>query len=221
MPKTAVSVSRWRYLLLIPVILFFALSWQKSFTGDEGLTVYLASGNYSHLLTNVGADFHVPGYYTALWLVLHIFGSSMLVLRLFSLMLILCIPFALRSTIPQRCTFDRDYLQVAQLAIEESRMDSLPVMIFLDSYSVLGVKMHMNEQGFSEDMIWHPHITPFRRGAVSMEMSGRVSVISSIIPILLCPIGSDCHTMEEVLYLSQTSLVLFPVEYSAPERIVS
>ncbi len=424
MPKTAVSVSRWRYLLLIPVILFFALSWQKSFTGDEGLTVYLASGNYSHLLANVGADFHVPGYYTGLWLVLHIFGSSMLVLRLFSLMLILamivlairhlsfpaalflalspftlhlaveirmyamlalfglllilayrrydklrsrsslvililtlsactwvhyfgwigtaavvsmfllkqkwkitlivllsiivlflpwtgniiskattpdtestqvsenlpiqssplqrlkgmplsiggtvlrftggttafnfdqwgvrsmapasiagliaglsilllllrgfsrtdgicrsillwsfivlsfirptarhfaiafpaymiaasaglssirkkqeivllligilmlilCIPFALRSTIPQRCTFDRDYLQAAQLAIEESRMDSLPVMIFLDSYSVLGVKMHMNEQGFSEDMIWHPHITPFQEG---------------------------------------------------------
>ena len=424
MPETANSVSRWRYLLLIPLIVFFALSWQKSFTGDEGLTVYLASGSYSHLLTNIGADFHVPGYYSGLWLVSHAFGSSMLVLRLFSLllillmvtlairhlsfpaalflalspftlhlaieirmyamlallglllilayrryeklqsrsslaililtlsactwvhyfgwigtaavvsmfllkrkwkytlivlfsvivlflpwsgnliskttspdtentqiaedlpihsslqqrlkgmplsiggtalrfaggttafnfdqwgirsippaaiggmiagiivflllangfsrtdgicrsillwsflglsflrpsarhfalafpaylitasaglpssgnkkkiilivlgvfMLLLCIPFTFRSTIPQRCTFDRDYLQVAQLAMEESRMDSLPVIMFLDTYSVLGIKMHMDEQGFPEMMIWHPHISFFQQG---------------------------------------------------------
>lgn len=424
MRKIADSVNGWRYLLLIPLIVFFALSWQKSFTGDEGLTVYLASGSYSHLLTNIGADFHVPGYYTGLWLVLHTFGSSMLVLRLFSLllillmvtlairhlsfpaalflalspftlhlaieirmyamlallglllilayrryeklqsrsslaililtlsactwvhyfgwigtaavvsmfllkrkwkytlivllsvivlflpwtgnlvsrttspdtentqvaenlpihsslqqrlkgmplsmggtalrfaggtatfdfdqwgirsippagiagmitglflllllvkgfsrtdgicrsillwsflglsfirptarhfavafpaymviasaglpssgnkrkiivillgvfMLLLCIPFTLRSTIPQRCTFDRDYLQVSQLAMEESRMDSLPVIIFMDSYSVLGVKMHMDEEGFPENMVWHPHISFFQQG---------------------------------------------------------
>lgn len=78
-----------RWILLVPVIVFFAFSWQKSFTGDEGLTVYLASGSYTHLLTNVGSDFHVPGYYTPLWLVSHIFGNSMLVLRLFSLLIVL------------------------------------------------------------------------------------------------------------------------------------
>lgn len=78
-----------RWILLVPVIVFFAFSWQKSFTGDEGLTVYLASGSYNHLLTNVGSDFHVPGYYTALWLVSHIFGNSILVLRLFSLLIVL------------------------------------------------------------------------------------------------------------------------------------
>lgn len=87
------TVSWWQYLLLIPVIVFFALSCQKSYTGDEGLTVYLASGSYSHLLSNVGADFHVPGYYTALWLVSHIFGSSMVILRLFSLALVIAMIF--------------------------------------------------------------------------------------------------------------------------------
>lgn len=85
------SVGRWRYLIFIPVIVFFFFSWQKSFTGDEGLTVYLASGSYSHLIDNVGADFHVPGYYSLLWLVSHSLGNSMLVLRLFSLFLILAL----------------------------------------------------------------------------------------------------------------------------------
>ncbi|MCK4806115.1 MAG: hypothetical protein KAT09_00640 [Candidatus Aegiribacteria sp.] len=421
--------SGWRFLVLIPVMLFFALSWQKSYTGDEGLTVLLASGSYSDLLSNVGADFHVPGYYTCLWLISHFLGGSLLVLRLFSLllilmmitlalrhlsftaalfialspftlhlaleirmyamlallglllvlaykryarlknrvtlavliitlsictwvhyfgwigtaavaslllvrrkwkhsilvafsvtvlflpwagnikyktdstvnestvameiaadapalrhrltgmplsvggtilrfaggtsvfnfsqggirsisvmtllgfstgllmlllaargfrksdgickslilcaflglsffrpssrhfaiafpayliaasaglpstvfrrnaiitflavlMLILCIPLTLRSTLPQRCTWDRDYLQIARLSVEESRRDYLPVVLFLDTYSYLGIKMHMDQLGFPDSMVWHPHRSSFQEGRFFYE----------------------------------------------------
>ncbi len=421
--------SGWRFLILVPVVIFFALSWQKSYTGDEGLTVLLASGSYSNLLSNVGADFHVPGYYTCLWMISHVFGSSLLILRIFSLllillmiilalkhlsfpaalfialspytlhlaleirmyamlallgllivlfyrryaslksrgslavliltlsmstwvhyfgwigtaavtslllvekkwkhsililffvavlflpwagniiskadsagtessvttvvtpdtpslrqrlmgmplsiggtvlrfaggtavfdftqggirsisvmtvlgistgllilllvaggfrksdgickslilctfiglsfirpssrhfaivfpayliaasaglsstvfrrkaiitvlallMLILCIPFTLRSTLPQRCTWDRDYLQIARLSIEESLRDSLPVVLFLDTYSFFGIKMHMDELGFPDSMLWHPHRSSFQEGRYFYE----------------------------------------------------
>ena len=413
-----------RYSILIPLFVFFTLSWQKSYTGDEGLTVYLASNSYSHLLTNVGADYHVPAYYTLLWTVAHVFGSSLLVMRLFSLtivallliislkhlpfpaalllatspytlhlalevrmygllalcgllvvlawrkyqqtgstralilltlslsfctwvhyfgwvclpavltilllkgkwkpalfvfaavvvlflpwvdnvvdkftpdsvetanrtadfpdepslvqrfagipfstggtllrfsagneafnftvwglrsisavgaagfltaalllflaargfkktegairsiflwtvlglallrptarhyaaafpsfvvmvtcglpgtsfrrkttiavlvvlLLVLCVPYTLRSTMPQRCTWDRDFLQIAQLSAEEAQSNSMPLVLFLDTYSLLGIKMHLQQNGFPDSSVWHPHIASFQQG---------------------------------------------------------
>jgi hypothetical protein len=80
------------------------------------------------------------------------------------LLLILCVPLTLRSTLPQRCTWDRDYLQIARLSAEESRRDSLPVVLFLDTYSYLAIKMHMDQLGFPDSMVWHPHRSFFQEG---------------------------------------------------------
>ncbi|MBN1434677.1 hypothetical protein JW921_07950 [Candidatus Fermentibacterales bacterium] len=87
-------------LLLFPVVLLFVLSWQKSYTGDEGLTVQLASGPYRQLIENVGADFHMPGYHTLLWAISHLAGSSLLVMRLLSLALVLLMLILAARSLP-------------------------------------------------------------------------------------------------------------------------
>ncbi|MCK5842523.1 MAG: hypothetical protein KAH31_10170, partial [Candidatus Sabulitectum sp.] len=85
------------------------------------------------------------------------------------LMVLLCIPFAARSTLPQRCTWNRDFLQVAQLTVYESEKESLPVVLFLDTYSYLGIRMHMDQLGFQDSTVWYPHRTAFEDGRCFFE----------------------------------------------------
>lgn len=76
-------------LLLLPVILIFLFSWQKSVTGDEALSVELASGTWSTVVSSIGADNHVPGWYAFLSIWVKLFGTSLLSLRLSSLFIVL------------------------------------------------------------------------------------------------------------------------------------
>jgi len=91
-------------------------------------------------------------------------GKTTAVAVVTTLMLILCIPYTQRSTIPQRCTWNRNFLQVARIAAEESREASLPLVLYLDTYSLLGITMHLDESGFQDSLIWHPHLSSFDRG---------------------------------------------------------
>ena len=80
-------------LLLLPVILIFLLSWQKSVTGDEALSVEITSGNWTTVVSSISADNHVPGWYGYLSIWIELFGTSLLSLRLSSLFIVLILVF--------------------------------------------------------------------------------------------------------------------------------
>jgi uncharacterized membrane protein len=85
------------------------------------------------------------------------------------LLVVLCVPFALRSTMPQRCTFDRDFMEAAEVTVCIAESTSLPVVIHLDVYSTLGLLYHMEQTGEDIAGVAHPHDALFRTGLVFYE----------------------------------------------------
>lgn len=88
------------------------------------------------------------------------------------LLLVLCIPFAMRSTMPQRCTFDRDFREAAELAVCRAEFLSIPVVIHLDVFSTLGLLYHMEQTGTDLTEIVHPHDSLFLGGSIFYEDVG-------------------------------------------------
>jgi len=84
----------------------------------------------------------------------------------------LCVPFALRSTMPQRCTFDRDFMEAADAAVCRAESLSLPVVIHLDVWSTLGLLYHMEQAGADITGIVHPHSSLFGTGSIFYEDVG-------------------------------------------------
>lgn len=80
------------------------------------------------------------------------------------LSLLLCSSFISRSTMPQRCTFDRDFREAAITAGSLADQRQLPVVLYLDSYSAMGVLYHLYDQGFNDITVNHPYEERFVSG---------------------------------------------------------
>lgn len=78
--------------------------------------------------------------------------------------LAMCIPFVTRSTLPQRCTFDRDFREAAFLAGTAAEAGNGRLVAYLDTHSLLGVLYHLEEQGFTELEVIHPHTARYDAG---------------------------------------------------------
>ncbi|NLP04923.1 hypothetical protein GX411_03085 [Candidatus Fermentibacteria bacterium] len=76
----------------------------------------------------------------------------------------LCIPFITRSTLPQRCTFDRDFREAARVAGAEAERTGARIVIYIDHYSTLAFRYHLEEQGFGGVETWSPHDERFLEG---------------------------------------------------------
>lgn len=76
----------------------------------------------------------------------------------------LCIPFVTRSTLPQRCTFDRDFREAARIAGAEAERTGARVVVFLDHYSTLAFRYHLEAEGFNGVETWSPHDERFMAG---------------------------------------------------------
>jgi hypothetical protein len=74
------------------------------------------------------------------------------------LSLVMCVPFATRSTLPQRCTFDRDFREAARIAGEAALAGNGRLVAYLDTHSLLCVTYHLDEQGLSGVELVHPHM---------------------------------------------------------------
>lgn len=72
-------------MLLVPMTVMSVLSWDRSLTGDEGLTVFVTGGDTATLVDNVSRDNHPPLYYFMMWGWTRIFGNSLGSLRSFAL----------------------------------------------------------------------------------------------------------------------------------------
>ncbi len=73
-------------LLIVPLVVMSVLSWNKSLTGDEGLTVFATGSDVHTLIENVSQDNHPPLYYFMMLGWRSIFGDSTESLRLFALL---------------------------------------------------------------------------------------------------------------------------------------
>lgn len=91
-------------LFLIPVMAFFLFSWSRSLTGDEALTVRIVSSSWNTVMSSVGTDNHVPGYYSYLWLWVRVFGDSLLALRISSLVIALAAVIIAARCLPPLAT---------------------------------------------------------------------------------------------------------------------
>lgn len=80
------------------------------------------------------------------------------------LSLAMCVPFIARSTLPQRCTFDRDFREAARIAGEAALSGNGRFVAYLDTYSLLCVRYHLDEQGFSGVELIHPHMEQYESG---------------------------------------------------------
>jgi hypothetical protein len=74
------------------------------------------------------------------------------------LSLVMCVPFVTRSTLPQRCTFDRDFREAARIAGETALSGNGRLVAYLDTHSLLCVSYHLDEQGLSGVELIHPHM---------------------------------------------------------------
>jgi len=73
------------------------------------------------------------------------------------LSVILCVPFVLRPTLPQRCTFDRDMKEAAEEALSLHRDTGLPIVCYLDNYTTLAFLYHLRQANADGSaVIWHP-----------------------------------------------------------------
>ncbi len=76
--------------------------------------------------------------------------------------LALCVPFATRHTLPQRCTFDRDLQEAASVAAAENGGEDLPIVCYLDSYTTLAFLYHFDQTGTDPSaIVWHPYREAF------------------------------------------------------------
>jgi len=80
------------------------------------------------------------------------------------LSLVMCVPFVTRSTLPQRCTFDRDFREAARVAGEAAQAGNGRLVAYLDTHSLLCVQYHLDEQGFSGVELIHPHMARHSSG---------------------------------------------------------
>lgn len=81
-----------------------------------------------------------------------------------ALALLLCIQFAGRTTLPQRCTYDRDLREAATVAGAAAEAEGMPVAVFLDSYSSLAFLLHLRDEGYASVETWSPHGEMFADG---------------------------------------------------------
>jgi hypothetical protein len=80
------------------------------------------------------------------------------------LSLLLCIPFILRSTMPYRSSFNRDYREAAIIAGTAAEAGSGNLVLFLDTHTLAGVLYHLDDEGFENLTITHPHKERFAQG---------------------------------------------------------
>lgn len=73
------------------------------------------------------------------------------------LSLVMCVPFIMRSTLPQRCTFDRDLREAAIVAGTTARAEGADILVYLDNHSTLAVLYHLEDEGFGDVAVRHPH----------------------------------------------------------------
>ena len=81
-----------------------------------------------------------------------------------ALSLLMCIPFITRTTMPQRCTFDRDFREAAIIAGSASEQMGIPVVALLETHSLLGIQYHLEDEGFPDIEVVHPHQERFSSG---------------------------------------------------------
>lgn len=75
--------------------------------------------------------------------------------------LAMCIPFAARTTLPQRCRFDRDLMEAAEVAAAASDSTGAPVVLFLDNFTSLALLYHLEDEGHGSVPVWSPHARHF------------------------------------------------------------
>ncbi len=81
-----------------------------------------------------------------------------------SLALVLCIPFLTRTTLPQRCTYDRDLREAALVAGAAAEARDIPIAVYLDSYTSLAFLLHLRDEGYGSVETWNPHEEMFAEG---------------------------------------------------------
>lgn len=82
------------------------------------------------------------------------------------LSLVMCIPFVTRSTLPQRCTFDRDFREAARIAGEAALSGNGRLVAYLDTHSLLCVQYHLDDQGLAGVELVHPHMERYSSGEI-------------------------------------------------------
>ena len=90
--------------------------------------------------------------------------KQMLRVMIPALSILLCIPFILRTTLPQRCTFDRDFREAAIIAGTAAEEGSGELVVYLDTYSLLGILYHLEDEGFTSLTVTHSHEEKFSSG---------------------------------------------------------
>lgn len=81
-----------------------------------------------------------------------------------ALALALCVQFAGRTTLPQRCTYDRDLREAAMVAGAAAEGEDIPIAVYLDSYSTLAFLLHLRDEGYGSVETWNPHAEMFAGG---------------------------------------------------------
>jgi len=108
------------------------------------------------------------------------------------LSLVMCVPFVTRSTLPQRCTFDRDFREAARIAGEAALSGNGSLVAYLDTHSLLCVRYHLDEQGLSEVELIHPHMERHASGwLIYFEPEDLVAYLLHNTDSLVCTWGTD------------------------------
>lgn len=74
-----------------------------------------------------------------------------------ALSLALCLKFASGTTLPQRCSHDRDFAEAALVAGGEAEARGVPIVAYLDNYSTLALLLHLEDLGYGGVEVLHPH----------------------------------------------------------------
>jgi len=93
-------------------------------------------------------------------------GRPWKVASVFSVVLsiILCLRFSALSILPQRCIYDRDAQEAAEVAGGAASDLDLPMAVYLDNYTTLALLYHLGDIGYGGLTVWHPHTAMFSRG---------------------------------------------------------
>lgn len=112
------------------------------------------------------------------------------------LSLVMCVPFLIRSTLPQRSTFDRDFRMASQIAGSAAEAGNGRLVVYLDTHSLLGILYHLEEQGFTDLEVIHPHHDRFRSGwLIHFEPMEIVSFLLHDTDSLVATWGDEFHLL--------------------------
>lgn len=113
-----------------------------------------------------------------------------------ALSLVLCVPFVLRSTMPQRCTYDRDFREAALVAGTGASLGNGRLVLFLDNFSTMGVLYHLEDEGFSDLVVIHPHQQRFaEEWYIYTEHTDMVSYLLQNTDSLVQQWGAEFHLL--------------------------